>query len=133
MERRGHSIRDDVAALADALRPLDPDEIAPAIGLLVARPRQGRIGVGWRGLSGLDVSHAAEPGLTVLDVDGAVRRVKGGWESTGREWTYDEERYRRVAEARAADAELAARKGTQYAGEANPYKTPREPEDDQES
>ncbi len=38
--------------------------------------------------------------LKVLDVDGAVRRVRGGWESTGRDWSYDEERYRRVAEAR---------------------------------
>jgi ATP-dependent DNA helicase RecQ len=38
--------------------------------------------------------------LKVLDVDGAVRRVRGGWEATGRPWTYDEERYRRVAEAR---------------------------------
>jgi len=36
----------------------------------------------------------------VLDVDGAVRRVKGGWVSTGQEWTYDEERYRRLDEAR---------------------------------
>ncbi|WP_435741833.1 RecQ family ATP-dependent DNA helicase [Nocardioides sp. SYSU DS0663] len=38
--------------------------------------------------------------LKVLDVDGAVRRVRGGWESTGREWAYDEDRYRRVTEAR---------------------------------
>ncbi len=38
--------------------------------------------------------------LKVLDVDGAVRRVRGGWEATGREWVYDEARYRRVAEAR---------------------------------
>ncbi|MBZ5735482.1 DEAD/DEAH box helicase [Nocardioides sp. TRM66260-LWL] len=38
--------------------------------------------------------------LKVLDVDGAVRRVKGGWESTGRPWTYDAERYARVREAR---------------------------------
>jgi len=38
--------------------------------------------------------------LKVLDVDGAVRRVRGGWEATGREWEYDAERYRRVAEAR---------------------------------
>ncbi|GAB2980888.1 DEAD/DEAH box helicase [Nocardioides montaniterrae] len=38
--------------------------------------------------------------LKVLDVDGAVRRVRGGWESTGRPWEYDAERYRRVAEAR---------------------------------
>ena len=38
--------------------------------------------------------------LKVLDVDGAARRVRGGWTSTGQPWTYDEERYRRVSEAR---------------------------------
>jgi ATP-dependent DNA helicase RecQ len=38
--------------------------------------------------------------LKVLDVDGAVRRVKGGWVSTGSPWTYDAERYARVAQAR---------------------------------
>ncbi|HEX3733356.1 MAG TPA: RecQ family ATP-dependent DNA helicase [Mycobacteriales bacterium] len=38
--------------------------------------------------------------LKVLDVDGAVRRVRGGWESTGRDWQYDEERYARVNAAR---------------------------------
>lgn len=38
--------------------------------------------------------------LKVLDVDGAVRRVRGGWEATGQPWEYDEDRYRRVREAR---------------------------------
>jgi ATP-dependent DNA helicase RecQ len=38
--------------------------------------------------------------LKVLDVDGAVRRVRGGWEATGREWVYDAERYERVSAAR---------------------------------
>ena len=38
--------------------------------------------------------------LKVLDVDGAVRRVKGGWTSTGENWEYDSGRYKRVAEAR---------------------------------
>ncbi|SEH61988.1 ATP-dependent DNA helicase, RecQ-like [Mycolicibacterium rutilum] len=38
--------------------------------------------------------------LKVLDVDGAVRRVKGGWIGTGQEWTYDEQRYRTLDEAR---------------------------------
>ncbi|GAA1950260.1 RecQ family ATP-dependent DNA helicase [Amycolatopsis minnesotensis] len=38
--------------------------------------------------------------LKVLDVDGAVRRVKGGWESTGAPWEYDRERYERVNRAR---------------------------------
>jgi ATP-dependent DNA helicase RecQ len=38
--------------------------------------------------------------LKVLDVDGAVHRVQGGWESTGVPWQYDAERYQRVTEAR---------------------------------
>jgi ATP-dependent DNA helicase RecQ len=38
--------------------------------------------------------------LKVLDVDGAVRRVKGGWVVTGDAWEYDEARYRKLDEAR---------------------------------
>ncbi|MEU5155980.1 DEAD/DEAH box helicase [Glycomyces sp. NPDC021274] len=38
--------------------------------------------------------------LKVLDVDGAVRRVKGGWEATGKPWVYDADRYAKVAAAR---------------------------------
>src|SRR5690606_23990726 len=41
--------------------------------------------------------------LKVLDVDGAVRQVRGGWEPTGRPWNYDAERYARVAAAREAE------------------------------
>ncbi|GIJ32084.1 RecQ family ATP-dependent DNA helicase [Micromonospora sediminimaris] len=41
--------------------------------------------------------------LKVLDVDGAVRRVRGGWLATGEPWTYDEARLRRVAAARTAE------------------------------
>nr|WP_026152171.1 RecQ family ATP-dependent DNA helicase [Actinopolyspora halophila] len=38
--------------------------------------------------------------LKVLDVDGAVQRVKGGWTSTGNQWSYESERYERIAEQR---------------------------------
>jgi ATP-dependent DNA helicase RecQ len=38
--------------------------------------------------------------LKVLDVDGAAKRVRGGWIATGAEWHYDAERYLRVAQAR---------------------------------
>ncbi|WP_062992792.1 RecQ family ATP-dependent DNA helicase [Nocardia anaemiae] len=38
--------------------------------------------------------------LKVLDVDGAVRRVRGGWIATGQPWVYDTERYARLAAAR---------------------------------
>jgi ATP-dependent DNA helicase RecQ len=41
--------------------------------------------------------------LKVLDVDGAVRRVSGGWASTGEPWHYDAERYERVAAERARE------------------------------
>jgi ATP-dependent DNA helicase RecQ len=44
--------------------------------------------------------------LKVLDVDGAVRRVTGGWVSTGEEWVYDRERLRRVADARTDEQRL---------------------------
>ncbi len=43
--------------------------------------------------------------LKVLDVDGSVRRVQGGWVATGQPWTYDEARYERIAEARRAEQE----------------------------
>jgi ATP-dependent DNA helicase RecQ len=41
--------------------------------------------------------------LKVLDVDGAVRRSRGGWLATGESWTYDADRLRRVAEARTVE------------------------------
>ena len=41
--------------------------------------------------------------LKVLDVDGAVQRVSGGWMGTGQPWVYDAERYERVAAAREAE------------------------------
>jgi len=64
-----------VAALADVLLRLSGDEIAPAIGFLTANPRQGRLGVGWRSLSNLQVVHAEAPTLTVGDVDRALDRL----------------------------------------------------------
>jgi ATP-dependent DNA helicase RecQ len=42
--------------------------------------------------------------LKVLDVDGAVQRVQGGWTATGRGWVHDTERYARVAATREAEA-----------------------------
>ncbi|TAL14805.1 MAG: RecQ family ATP-dependent DNA helicase [Frankiales bacterium] len=41
--------------------------------------------------------------LKVLDVDGAVKRVSGGWIATGQEWSYDAGRYARVSADRAAE------------------------------
>jgi ATP-dependent DNA helicase RecQ len=41
--------------------------------------------------------------LKVLDVEGAVRRVTGGWERTEASWSYDADRHQRVAAARKAE------------------------------
>ena len=42
--------------------------------------------------------------LRALDVEGAVRRVKGGWVRTGQPWSYDQARFDRVRAAREVDA-----------------------------
>jgi ATP-dependent DNA helicase RecQ len=44
--------------------------------------------------------------LKVLDVDGAVERVDGGWAATGRQWRYDAERYAGIAAARRREQQV---------------------------
>ncbi|QEO13779.1 ATP-dependent DNA ligase [Agromyces intestinalis] len=61
-----------VAALADLLARLEADEIAPAVGFLTGRPRQGRVGVGWRGIGGAMGDAADAASLTVSDLDAAL-------------------------------------------------------------
>src|SRR5207249_5848597 len=80
-------------ALAYADRPLSTMALEPAVELSRSR---------------------LEMVLKVLDVDGAVRRVRGGWEATGAEWVYDADRYRAIAAARKAEqqAVLDYQRGT---------------------
>jgi DNA ligase 1 len=77
-----------VAILADLLRTLEPDEVAPAVGFLSGAPRQGRVGVGHSTIYGLEGDDAAGggPPLTVADLDAAFDAVLGatGGGSTGR-------------------------------------------------
>ena len=61
-----------IDALARLLAAAHPDELRPLIGLLLAAPRQGRLGVGWRTLSGLEVSHAETATLSIAEVDQAL-------------------------------------------------------------
>jgi ATP-dependent DNA helicase RecQ len=72
-------VRATLDALADAGRPLSTAAIETRVDL-----SRGRL----------------ESMLKVLDVDGAVTRVAGGWAATGRPWDYDGERYERVARER---------------------------------
>ena len=75
-------VRAALAALAEADRPLSASALETRVDL-----SRGRL----------------ESMLKVLDVDGAVRRVSGGWTSTGQPWHYDGERYERVAAERARE------------------------------
>ncbi|MEV8218682.1 ATP-dependent DNA ligase [Microbacterium sp. NPDC077391] len=61
-----------IDALARLLAAAPADELRPLIGLLLAAPRQGRLGVGWRTLAGLEVAHADAPTLTIAEVDQAL-------------------------------------------------------------
>ncbi|UJP09403.1 ATP-dependent DNA ligase [Microbacterium sp. KUDC0406] len=61
-----------IDALARLLSRADPAELPVLVGLLLASPRQGRLGVGWRGLSALQVDHADAATLSIIDVDDAL-------------------------------------------------------------
>jgi DNA ligase-1 len=61
-----------VATLAGLLRRLDPREVEPAVGFLVGRPRQGRVGVGWATVGTMRDAHEVAPSLTIGDVDRAL-------------------------------------------------------------
>ena len=69
---------------------------------VLARPGRGRPALSTPALEALvDIRRTPlELLLKVLDVDGAVERVQGGWIATGQPWIYDAERYGRIAAAR---------------------------------
>ncbi len=65
-----------VAILAELLRRLDRDEVAPAVGFLTGVPRQGRVGVGYRTIYGIEQAAAEGPSLTIQDIDRAIETVQ---------------------------------------------------------
>jgi DNA ligase 1 len=69
-----------IAALAELLRRLEPDEVPIAVGFLAGVPRQGRVGVGYATVYRLECAPAAEPTLTIAELDGAIDAVR---EATG--------------------------------------------------
>lgn len=66
-----------IDALATLLARAEPDETPALIGLLLASPRQGRLGVGWRSFRSLPVERAEETGLSITDVDHALDELAG--------------------------------------------------------
>jgi DNA ligase-1 len=69
-----------VAILAGLLRRLDPDEIPLAVGFLSGAPRQGRVGVGYSTIYGIERSPALEPSVTIEELDRMIAAVR---ETTG--------------------------------------------------
>ena len=66
-----------VAALVALLQRLDRDELEPAVGFLTGVPRQGRIGVGWRSVTNLDLVPATVPSVEVLELDRVLTELAG--------------------------------------------------------
>jgi DNA ligase 1 len=66
-----------VAALTELLRALAPAEVEPAVGFLVGTARQGRIGVGWRTVVGIEGGPADEPSIGVLELDEVLTTLAG--------------------------------------------------------
>jgi DNA ligase-1 len=65
-----------VALLAELLSRLDPEEVPVAVGFLTGVPRQGRVGVGYSTIYGIDEAPAAEASITVDDLDRAIAAVQ---------------------------------------------------------
>jgi ATP-dependent DNA ligase I len=65
-----------VAALAAVLGRVSPDELPVAVGFLSGTPRQGRVGVGYRTVYGIELPAAAAPSLTLGAVDRAIEALE---------------------------------------------------------
>ncbi len=63
------------AALAELFGRLAPGEVPVVVAILTGTPRQGRIGVGWRTVAGIEAEPADEPQLEIDDVDAALDRL----------------------------------------------------------
>src|SRR6266496_3891175 len=65
-----------VATLAELLRRLDPSEVPLAVGFLAGVPRQGRVGVGYSTIYGIERAVAGEASLTIDELDRAIAMVQ---------------------------------------------------------
>jgi DNA ligase-1 len=65
-----------VAILAELLRRLDVSEVPICVGFLSGVPRQGRVGVGYSTIYGIELAPAVEASLTVNDLDRAIDDIE---------------------------------------------------------
>jgi DNA ligase-1 len=66
-----------VAILAEFLGRLDPSEVEVAVGFLTGAPRQGRVGIGYSTIYGIESKPARMASLTIDDLDRAIAEVQG--------------------------------------------------------
>jgi DNA ligase-1 len=66
-----------VAILAELLGRLDASEVAVAVGFLAGVPRQGRVGIGYSTIYGIERAPAREASLTIDDLDRVISEVEG--------------------------------------------------------
>jgi DNA ligase 1 len=64
-----------IAVLAELLSKLEPGEVAIATGFLSGVPRQGRVGVGYSLVYGVDPPAARAASLTIEDLDVAIAEI----------------------------------------------------------
>ena len=65
-----------IAILGELLRRLDTREVAIAVGFLSGAPRQGRVGVGYSTVAGIERGGAGDPSLTVDGLDRAISEIQ---------------------------------------------------------
>ena len=65
-----------VAILAELLRRVERAEVAICVGFLSGVPRQGRVGVGYSTVYGIERRPAGEPSLTIDEVDRAISEIQ---------------------------------------------------------
>src|SRR6266540_7092310 len=65
-----------IAILAELLSRLEPSDVPVAVGFLSGVPRQGRVGIGYSTIYGIESAPAAEPSLTVDDLDRAITAIQ---------------------------------------------------------
>jgi DNA ligase-1 len=65
-----------IAVLAEMLGGLDPAEVPLAVGFLAGVPRQGRVGVGYATIYGIENEPARLASLTIDDLDRAIAEVQ---------------------------------------------------------
>ena len=65
-----------IAVLAELLRSLAPAEVPIVVGFLSGVPRQGRVGIGYATVYRLETGAAAEPSLSVGEVDVAISDIE---------------------------------------------------------